>query len=320
MVILKYLLWILVALVVFALLHVVCSLIAAYCIYDATLKRKSKEQWGRDSEGENDLQNKMFAIGREWHKENIEYKKDVHIVNDGLNLYGEFYYKGSKKAVLVLSGRTDTLKYGYYFAKPYWESGYNVLVIDSRAHGESDGVYNSLGVHEGRDALEWIKFICKEYGVESFVLHGLCIGAAAGVYAVTSPDSEKYVSGMVSEGMFVNFGESMKKHLIERKRLWFPVLECIDFWVKRYTGHSMMKGPIDCVGKIKKPILMLQSKEDRYSTAENAQKLFDACSSEKKKLVLFEKGAHSMVRINNEKKYDEEIKAFLAKIEQKAFA
>ena len=309
--ILKWIIGILIFLVVFAVSHLFSTLYASHCIFKATLTRKSKEQWSRDSKGECELQEKMFAIGREWQAENSQYKKDVHIVNDGLNLYGEYYDMGSDKAVLILSGRTDTLKYGYFFARPYCESGFNVLVIDSRAHGESDGVYNTVGFEEGKDALAWIKYLEDEHGVQSVVLHGICIGAAAGVYALTSPDVPKCVSGLVSEGMFAYFGESMRNHLIERKRLFFPVMQCIDFQMKRHTGHSMMKGPIHFIHKIKKPVLMLQSKEDRYSTPENAVKLFEACGSKEKKLVLFEKGEHSMVRINNMEKYDGEIKAFL---------
>ncbi len=301
----------------FAVLHLLSSLYAAHCIYVATLKRKTKEQWSREYGGENEIQEKMFSLGREWQKYLCHLKKDVHIVNDGLNLYGEYYDNGQNKAVLILSGRTDTLKYGYYFARPYWNMGYSVLVIDSRAHGESDGVYNTVGFEEGKDAVEWIKFLNKEMKVESVVIHGICIGSAAGTYAVTSPDCPPCVSAMVTEGMFIRFGESMKNHLIERKKNIFPVLQCIDFWIKKYTGHSMMKGPIDFVDKIKIPILMFQSKEDKYSTPHNAEKLFLACGSKTKKLVMFDKGGHSMIRINNEEKYDNEIKAFLSQIKTK---
>lgn len=313
----KCVFWFVIFVLFFGAFHLFSSFYAAHCIYIATLKRKTKEQWGRDFRGESELQEKMFQIGEEWQRENKEFGVEVHTVRDGLNLYGEYYNRGTDKAVLVLSGRTDTLKYGYFFAKPYWETGYNVLVIDSRAHGKSDGVYNTVGFEEGKDAIAWTELLLTQMNVNFVVFHGICIGAAAGTYAITSPDCPECVSGLVGEGMFIRFGESMRNHLIERKRLWFPVMQCIDFWMKKYTGHSMMKGPLDVADKMTKPILMLQSLEDKYSTPENAEKLYKAFASEDKKLVLFEKGGHSMVRINNMEKYDFEIKEFLRELEHK---
>ena len=58
----------------------------------------------------------MYRLGSEWAEKNAEYKNEVHIVNNGLNLYGEYYDLGYERAVMVLSGRTESLRYGYYFA------------------------------------------------------------------------------------------------------------------------------------------------------------------------------------------------------------
>ena len=280
---------------------------ASHCIYIATLKRKSKEQWGRTLSIVNDLTIKMDNEGLDWQKKYDVYKQDVHIINDGLNLYGEYYDLGFDKAVIILSGRTESLRYGYYFAKPYSETGFNVLVVDSRAHGYSDGEYITVGFEESKDALAWAGFLNKSFEINTIVFHGICIGAAGGMFAITSPDCPECVKGLVTEGMFANFGESMKNHLIERKRLHFPVMQCIDFWFRKYTGHSMKIGPIDVISGMTKPILMIQSKKDKYSTVENAKKMFDLCPSSEKKLVLYEMGDHSMLRITDTEKYDKEV-------------
>lgn len=286
---------------------------ASYQVYTQTLKRRSKDQWGRSISEYSDYQIKMDEEGMSWHYEHQSRKKDVHIVNKGLNLYGEYYDFGSDKAVMILSGRTESLRYGYYFAKPYSDSGFNVLVVDPRAHGLSDGLYNTVGFEESGDALEWARFLEREMGVKTVVFHGICIGAAGGMLGITSPDCPDCVKGLVTEGMFANFGESMKNHLIEKKRNWFPIRQCIDFWMKRYTGHSMMKGPIDYIPKMNKPLLMIQSKMDIYSTPENAKKLFDACPSEHKSIVWYDKGGHSQLRLTDTEKYDNAVKEFLNK-------
>lgn len=306
---------ILVGVVLFSIFFYLFSIVlASYLIYVKTLKRRSKDQWGRTISVVNERTVQMDNEGLEWQREHDFGRIDVHIVNEGLNLYGEYYDLGYDKAVIILSGRTESLRYGYYFAKPYSEAGFNVLVIDPRAHGFSDGEYNTFGFDESKDALAWVRFLNSEFGINSIVFHGICIGAAGGMLAITSPDCPCSVKAIVTEGMFPNFGESVKNHLIERKKLMFPIMYCIDYWSKKYTGHSMRKGPIDVISKMSKPILMLQSKTDRYSLAENAKKMFELCPSAEKKLVLFETGDHSMLRITYTDRYDNEISMFLNRI------
>lgn len=306
--------WIIAALVVPGIgFYFFAVIYASYLVYTRTLTRQNKENWGRHVSEETPIQLEMDRVGMLWHQEHIDKKHDVHIVNEGLNLYGEFYDFGSKNAVMILSGRTESLRYGYYFARPYANAGFSVLVVDPRAHGWSDGEYNTLGFEESKDQKAWARFLQEQYGIENLVFHGICIGAAGGMMAITSENCPSCVKALVTEGMFANFWESMRNHIIERKRMMPPIMHCIDFWCKRYTGHSMRKGPIDYIGKMDKPLLMLQSMEDPYSTPAYAQKLYDLCPSEHKQLVYFETGGHSQLRILHTEKYDGEITAFLNK-------
>ncbi len=306
-------LWIVGFLIVSGLfMWVLTYFVASYCAYTQTLKRRSKEQWSREEPSDLPLDSqKMYQIGREWESQNRQFKKDVHIVRDGLNLYGEYFDFGYDRCVMILSGRTDGLTYGYYFATPYAKNRFNVLVFDARAHGESDGEYNTVGFEESLDDVEWVKFLKEKCGIKTVIFHGICIGSAGGLIALTSQASKGCADAIVAEGMFARFSESVKNHLIERKRPVFIFLDLIDMWMKKYTGHSMKKGPIDFIDKLDKPLLMLHSKEDRYSTPENAQKLYDKAGTSNKKLVWFEKGAHSMLRVTDTEKYDREIEEFI---------
>ncbi len=289
--------------------------VAGKIIIDLTLVRKDGDHWGRAlSPDAPPKQIKMYATGAEWHEANKAFKKDVHIVNEGLNLYGEYYDFGSDKAVMILSGRTESLIYGYYFAIPYAKAGFNVLVFDPRGHGLSDGKYNTVGFDESRDAVAWASFLEKEQGVKSIVFHGICIGAATGMFAITSENCPKAVKAMVTEGMFANFSYSMINHFKE-KRCNFPLLMTYtDYWFKRYTGHSMKVGPIDRIGSLNKPLLMLQSKKDAYSTHQKASLLFERCGSDDKTLVFFDEGDHSMLRITDTEKYDSAIDEFVTRV------
>ena len=62
---------------------------------------------------------------------------------------------------------------------------------------------------------------------------------------------------------------------------------------------------------MKKPMLFIYSKEDTYSIPKYGQLLYDTCGSDKKRLVWFDHGVHSHVRINAPEKYDDTVIKFL---------
>ena len=297
------------------LMWIVSYFVASHVAYTRTLRKKDKSTWGReDIEHIADYQRPMYAAGAAWAQDNAARKIDVHIVRDGLNLYGEYYDFGGERCAVILSGRTESLRYGYYFAIPYAENGCNVLVIDQRAHGLSDGMFNTVGFEESRDAVAWLKYMRDEFNIKSFVLHGICIGAATGMFALNNDECPDCVDGIVTEGMFSRFSESVKNHMIEQKRPVFITLGLMDKWMIHYTGHSMKYGPLDIISGIDTPLLMLHSREDIYSTPEYAKKLYDASGAVTKRLVWFEHGRHSMLRPTDTELYDRSIAQFLSEI------
>lgn len=294
--------------------------IVGYIIYVMHLKRTKKTKWTRDCSADTPIQREMFETGLIWGKEHADKKQDVHIVSEGLNLYGEFYDFDSNKTVILVAGRTEGLCYGYYFARPYAESGYNVLTIDNRAHGNSDGKYNTVGFEEHKDILNWAKYLHENHHTNSVVLHGICIGSAGSLYALTSKDCPRYIAGIVADGMYPNFWESFRNHMIELKKPMFG-LPFINAWMKLLTGHSMKYGPIDVIEKLDRPILMLHGTGDLYSRPEEAEKLYAKCKSKHKKIVWFEDAAHSLLRYRDSEKYDGAIKTFLHELtEDRTFA
>lgn len=296
---------------------IIAPYVGSYIAYIVTLKRGKKSRWSREMP--KDLppdSQEMYKIGLAWSAENGENKTDLHIVNsDGMNLYGEYYDFGAERCVMVLSGRTESLRYGYYFAIPYARLGYNVLVMDPRAHGLSDGQFNTAGFEESGDVALWAHYIVDTYGIKFIIYHGICIGSAAGLYSIVDEKCPKEVRAIVAEGMFPNFGESVRNHMIEQKRETKRSYPLIVKWMKLHTGHSMLFGPIDVIHKLKLPLLMLHSKEDLYSTPEYAQKLYELAGSEDKSLVWFERGKHSMLRITDTERYDTAIAEFVSRIE-----
>lgn len=311
-------LWVIAAAVAVLLGGVVFMLIKtlpiANRVYREQLVKTEPEKWGRVcSCPENEEQQAMWDSGCAWAEERKDKVTELHIVNDGLNLYGELYrLNDSKKCAVILPGRCECLKYSYYFVPPYEAAGYNVLVIDSRAHGKSDGIYNTIGRKESEDLLCWIKLITEEYGMEEIYLHGICIGTASGIVALSSKDCPETVKGLVTEGCFTSFKETFKRHMMDLNRPTFPVLYLAMWLIKKYAGTDYKKvAPIKVIKNVKQRVLFLYGEKDIFSVPEKSRELFAACGSNDKKLVWFSKGGHSHLRINNTEEYDKAIVEFL---------
>lgn len=311
-------LWALAALVILLLGGAVFMLVKtvpiANRVYRDQLVKTEPEKWGRVcSCPENEEQQAMWDTGCDWARERSDKKEELHIVNDGLNLYGEFYrLNDSKKCVVILPGRCECLMYSYYFAPPYEKAGFNVLVIDSRAHGKSDGIYNTIGRKESEDLLCWIKLLIDKYGMEEIYFHGICVGTASGLLALANESCPDSVKGLVTEGCFTSFKETFKRHMMDLNRPTFPVLYLVMGLIKKHAGTDYRKvAPINVIKKVKQRILFLYGEKDIFSVPEKSRELFAACGSSDKKLVWFEKGGHSHLRINNTEEYDKAIAEFL---------
>lgn len=206
--------------------------------------------------------------------------------------------------------------YSYYFADTYKKLGFNVLVIDTRGHGKSEGSFNGCGITESRDVPAWVRHIQGKYGIGCFVLHGICIGSASVFLAAVREDFPESVKALVAEGTFTSFYESFKEHLKELKKPVYPVVWQMRSICKKRFGIDVKKeAPIEVAHKFTLPLLLMSGRCDKYSLPEKCQKLFDRCASQKKQLTVFEKGAHSHLRINDPEGYDLAVKNFLKDLE-----
>jgi len=284
-------------------------------VYFEQLVRTSPEKWGRVcSAPDNEEQLAMWNAGVKWAQGFQDNIKEVKISNDGFDLYGEYFDFGSDRCVIIVPGRCECLMYSYYFAAPYQKAGLNVLVIDTRCHGKSDGKYNTIGVKESRDVLAWIKYISEEFDNKEIYIHGICIGTSSGIFAMTSKDCPPCVKGLVTEGCFVSFRETFKRHMMADKRPLFPVLDTVMLLINKHTGTNVYtQKPIREIKKLRPEhrVLFLYGEKDIFSIPKKSRQLFAACSAKDKKLIWFDKGGHSHLRINNTEKYDNAIIEFL---------
>lgn len=282
-------------------------------VYNDTLVRNSPEKWQREcSCPENEEQLEMWNTGCQWAQEHKEKMRELSIQNDGLKLVGELYDFGSSRCVIILPGRCESLMYSYYYARPYSELGINIFMPDPRAHGNSEGVFSTLGVKEGEDVNAWARYLCENEGMNEIFLHGLCIGAGTSIFAASDENMPECIKGMINEGCYVNFRETFKNHMIADGHPVFPVCDMVMNNVKKHTGIDIMKHcPLNYIHKVKIPVLFFFGEKDIFTVPEKSRLLFQRCGSQDKKLLWFPEGGHSHLRINNTEDYDNAIKEFM---------
>lgn len=307
--------------IIAALVFSVGGIIAMICItseiakrvYYYLLVRDTPDKWKRVcSAPENEEQLAMWNDGLEWGESNRSVCKKVSIQNEGLKLAGEFFDFGYDKCVIILPGRCECLKYSYYYAAPYKEVGVNVLVTDSRCHGESEGTYSTIGVAESRDAIAWAEYLHDKEGMKEIYFHGICLGAAASIFVAANENAPSFIKAMVCEGCFVDFRESFKNHMIADKRPLFPVLDLVMLNIKKHTGVNVLKdSPINAVKKADIPVLFIFGKKDLFSLPKKSLKLIEAYAGKDKFVKWLPEGGHSHLRINNTEDYDRAVMDFI---------
>lgn len=102
--------------------------------------------------------NKKEAMGSLLKKELLDKKiyneveiEDIHIKSkDNLKLKGYLIekFKDSDRYVILVHGYSDNYHSQMPFVRMFLKEGFNILLVDERNHGESEGDYISYGYHE----------------------------------------------------------------------------------------------------------------------------------------------------------------------------
>jgi uncharacterized protein len=191
--------------------------------------------------------------------------------------------------------------------------GYNVLLADFRAHGNSGGNTTTLGVRETEEVKLAYDYVAAK-GEKNIFLWGSSMGAV--IVAKAIADYQLAPAGTILEMPFA----SLQEHLRARARaLGFqgfpekPFGFLVSCWIGWENGFNGLKHTTTVyVKKINTPVLMQYGGLDSYVLQGETDRVFGAIASVNKKLVRYETAGHESLQQNDPLKWEIEMKKFLA--------
>jgi pimeloyl-ACP methyl ester carboxylesterase len=206
-------------------------------------------------------------------------------------MYGDYLDNQSDKTVIFVHGyRGNPISNFCLQARHLYDLGYNMLFICQRAHGESGGKRNGLGIIEQYDILKWIEYEEAKPGIEKIMLYGSSMGSSAIAYSSDKIKSEK-VKGMVIDCAFSSVGDQL--YYDSRKRMIPPILviPIIRLLARVELKEDIYKQCGDSLKKTKVPALFIHATGDTTVPYEYGLKNYNACALPKE-LITVEGSQH----------------------------
>ena len=240
---------------------------------------------------------------------------------DGLKLRGRLYpcdgSDGKNPVMLLAHGFHSCGAFDFSCGCPfYMEQGLDLLVIDQRAHGESEGKYICFGVSEGRDVISWCRWLEQEYPGRPVVLGGISMGATSVLMAAGDPELPDNVRGVVADCGFTDCGGEFR-HVLRKMHLPAGLLmKAAEPFCRRRLGFGYGDYSTEqAVARMSLPVLFFHGAEDDFVPPDNSRRNFAACASARKELVLVEKADHGQSFLADEAGCREKLKRFLDELD-----
>lgn len=231
--------------------------------------------------------------------------------NDGLNLFGRYYNVNSDKTIIFSHGyQSNAFNNFSTIMIDYLDKGYNVLLIDQRAHAKSEGKFTTLGCKEQDDLLLWVDYIDNKKDVNDIFIYGISMGATTVGYASEKMKSKK-VKGLIMESGFTCFYDELKA-TIGNVFMKKAALKCVYLISKKILHIDIKKSVEESLKNNNVPVLFIHGDCDREVSLEFTKRNFSACSA-MKELIIVEGADHTLCYIIGTKKLHTKIDDFLKK-------
>ena len=211
---------------------------------------------------------------------------------DGLILRGKFYKyaEGAPIEIMFHGYRGSATRDLCGGVERCFKLGRSTLIVDQRAHGDSEGHVITFGEREKLDCLDWIDYAYNRFGKEQvLIITGISMGAATVLLASGEPLPENVLCVLADCG-YSSTQEIICKVLRDihlPAPIFYPFIR---LGAIIYGGFDPDEcNPIDAVQKSKIPIIFVHGDSDGFVPCYMSEQMYEACSSAKS--IYIAKGA-----------------------------
>ena len=239
---------------------------------------------------------------------------------DGLKLHGQLYFRDAKAPLAVgcHGYRGNPARDFSGGAMIALNMGMNLLLIEERAHGASEGHTITLGVKEQRDIADWLRWgerWAKEQGdpAKPIFLYGVSMGASSALMAAGSGDLPETLAGVIADSPYSS-AEDIVRQLAKDAHL--PA--SLTFWLvnlaeRVFGGADLRKADaVTAAARIRVPVMILHGLDDHFVHDPLSEKIA-AANPGKIERHTFEGAGHGLSFIVDEERYDRLADAFTKK-------
>lgn len=217
---------------------------------------------------------------------------------DGLLLSGWLWkVPDAANCAVIVHGMQDSGAGMGYQAEEYHGNGWNVLVIDQRAHGESEGTKRTMGVREADDIGAWLLDLEKRLPGSRVFLHGVSMGAATVLlYGGKSKSISPLVKGIIADSSYAAYAPvflRLIRMIFPNRAMSFALLAGADLasLVLSGIGFSRM-APKNALKSIPVPVILFHGQKDVLVPIGMARSFFAAADSLAFEVVVIPDAPH----------------------------
>lgn len=240
--------------------------------------------------------------------------EDLYINSfDNLKLHALFINNQSNKTIICVHGyKAKDGLYDFGMSAKFLNSlGYNLLFVDNRAHGLSQGKYIGFGVLDSIDVNSWIDYLVANMNQETIILYGMSMGAATVLNTDSSP-----VKAIIADCGFASGYDEVAYQIKKMYHLpSFPLVPISNILLKILAKYSLKdKEAYKSIKNYKNNLLIIHGSRDHFVPTSDAYKIFENAACHKKILIV-PGASHAKSYLKDTELYEQTIKEFLDEID-----
>ena len=254
---------------------------------------------------------KKYPKSTDYFKPIYNYETVILKTKDDLNI-DTWYAKtdsAAKGTVVLFHGLNNSKSSILPEAGEFRYMGYNVMLVDFRGHGNSDGNTSTIGYKESEEVQLACKWLQKN-GENKIILWGTSMGAVAIIKSIA--DNKLTIAGAILEMPFGSLHQHMKARA---KTIGFPkqpFAVLVTFWTGVRRGFNGFKlNTYQNAEKVHCPVLFQWGNNDHLVSKAEAENIYQHIGSKQKKFVVYENGVHSSLSQQNITQWRIEVEGFL---------